>query len=273
MDIHCISLKGLREQNEDKHNVVLNIDGKKDNIANVNLYSVYDGHGGKFVSKYLSEHLPNYFTDKRVPYPNIENKYILGVYTQLEKDLKENHQKSATHCGSTCLVALQYKNNNSDHLIIMNTGDCRAVLCRDNFGIPLTIDHKPHYPKEKRRIEKLGGKIYNDGLDYRIKDLSVSRAFGDFDAQPYVVCNPDIFRHKLDKNDKFLILGCDGLWDVISNQEAINFVLNETYDDNLEKRINNKNNGKTINIARKLAEKALLLGSQDNLTIIIIFFE
>lgn len=274
MDIHCISLKGLRDQNEDKHSIILNIDGKKNDLADINLYGIYDGHGGKFVSKYLSNNLPVYFTDKRVPYPLTDNKYINGVYEILDKNLNEKHKRNATHCGSTCLVVLHQKNNNGNNLIIMNTGDSRAILCKDIFGIPLTIDHKPNYPKEKRRIEKLGGRIYKDGMDYRIKDLSVSRAFGDLDAQPFICSTPDIFRYKIEKNDKFIILGCDGLWDVMSNQDVVNFVLNETYDEKLENRIINKNNnGKTLNIARKLAERALELGSQDNLTIIIVFLD
>jgi hypothetical protein len=86
------------------------------------------------------------------------------------------------------------------------------------------------WPEEKRRIKNLGGTIthYPKGDDPRIKGLSVSRAFGDFNAEPYLTNMPDIFRYKLDKNDKFIVFACDGLWEVLQNQDVVNFILNES---------------------------------------------
>ena len=91
--------------------------------------------------------------------------------------------------------------------------------------LQLTQDHKPNDKNERSRINKLGGKIYYDGYDWRIKDLSLSRAFGDIEAKPFVSHLPQIYRYKINNNDKFIIFACDGLWDVISNKKAINFVL------------------------------------------------
>jgi serine/threonine protein phosphatase PrpC len=266
MDIHSVSLRGRRNQNEDKHNVILNIDGKDQEKAQVNYFGVYDGHGGKFVSKFLAKNLPNFFIDKRVQYP-LKKKYIYAVYEHLQKILREKYASYSTQCGSTCLVAIHSRKLDVNYVNIMNTGDSRCVLCRDNLAITLTKDHKPNWPEERNRIEKLGGQIYSDGTDFRIKDLSVSRAFGDVDAEPYLTCMPDIYRYKLDKNDKFMILACDGLWDVMTGQDAINFVLNECYDNTLNTRINTN-----INVARKLAEFAIHKGSLDNVSILIIFF-
>ena len=65
-----------------------------------------------------------------------------------------------------------------------------------------------------------------DGSDWRIKDLSLSRAFGDTDASPYVTHLPQIYKYTLDKKDKFIIFGCDGLWDVMSNKKATDYILN-----------------------------------------------
>ena len=106
-----------------------------------------------------------------------------------------------------------------------------------------------------------------DGYDWRIGDLSVSRAFGDKDAAPYVTAKPDIYRHKIKKSDKFMILACDGFWDVFDNQDAVNMVLGLAYDLRSGKRINNK-----VNIAKVLANAALEKGSTDNITIIVVFF-
>lgn len=169
--------------------------------------------------------------------------------------------------GSTALVVIHFRKNNCQYLNIMNTGDCRAVLCRDHLAIALTKDHKPEWPEERRRIEKMGGRIQHDGIDWRIKDLSVSRAFGDLDATPFVTHRPDIYRYKMDKSDKFMILACDGLWDTVSPQEGVNFVLANCYDSSLKKK-------KKIpdQIARKLAEYAIMKGSGDNVSVIIVFF-
>ena len=63
-------------------------------------------------------------------------------------------------------------------------------------------------------------------------------------------------------------MACDGLWDVVSNQDAVNFVLMNSYDKSLKRRI--KNN---VNIAKKLAEYAYNKGSTDNISVIIIFLD
>jgi len=267
MNIHSVSLKGRRDSNEDKHNIILNEDGKNNAYLPVNFFGVYDGHGGKFVSAYLSKNLQNYFMAKcTVNYP-LSKKYIYDTYNTIQNDLTTKHRKEALHCGSTCLAAVHAKVDEKYYITLFNTGDCRAVLCRDNIAIPLTKDHKPHWPEERFRIQQLGGNIHFDGEDHRIKDLSVSRAFGDIDAHPYVTCTPDVYKYRIDKNDKFMIMACDGLWDKLSNQEVVNFILIEGYDISVTKR-----NTNASNIAKKLGEYAIQKGSTDNITIIIIFF-
>jgi serine/threonine protein phosphatase PrpC len=268
MNIHAVSLKGRRDENEDKHNYIINKNGKNKNFAKVNFLGVYDGHGGKFVSKFLSKFLPDKFVHKSITYP-VSPEYINTTYETLNNILFTKYEKEATNCGATCLVVLHYKNiqEKINYMHVLNTGDSRAVLCKNNIAITLTKDHKPNWPEEKARIEKLNGKIYYDGDDYRIKDLSVSRAFGDKSAHPFVICTPDIMTYKLDNTDKFIVLACDGLWDVLSCQEVVNFILIECYE-NADKRIK-----KEINIAKKLGEYAIQKGSSDNITILVGFID
>ena len=76
-----------------------------------------------------------------------------------------------------------------------------------------------------------------------------------------------MYTYELLKKDKFIIIACDGLWDVMSPQDAVNFVLSQSYDVDM-KHINQK-----VNIARKLAERAIELESGDNVTCIIVFFD
>ena len=226
--------------------------------------SVYDGHGGKLVSDFLSKNLPNYFLDKNINYP-LKKEYVNKVYDHIQSSLRNNYKNYSYSSGSTCLVAINFKKGDEKYLNVINTGDSRCVLCRNNMAIALSKDHKPHWPEELIRINQLGGKIHFDGDDWRIKDLSVSRAFGDIDASPYVSHKPELFRYKIDKSDKFIILACDGLWDVLSNQ-AINFVLQNSYDNTLKKR-----NNKKTNVSKLLAEYAIKKGSTDNVTVIVAF--
>jgi protein phosphatase 2C len=265
MNVHSVSLKGHRDQNEDQHEIIINTDNRDKTQKNVNFFGVYDGHGGKEISKFIKENLSQYFMDKRIKCP-VSKRYVINVYDHIQRILKKN--SSAYYSGTTSLTVLHFKYNGESYLNIMNTGDSRCILCRDNFAMPLTKDHKPHWPEEKSRIESLGGKITFDGYDWRIKDLSVSRAFGDFDATPYVTHRPDLYRYKLDKNDKFFVLACDGLWDVLCNHDVINFILLSCYDKTTKNRIN-----KDVNIASKLGEYAIKKGSTDNITIIVIFLK
>ena len=250
--IHQISLIGKRPTNEDNH-----ICKSKHNY---DYYAIFDGHGGNTVSKFLSEIMSKYFLSKKIKYP-LSKSNINKIYDHVHKKLISKHNEIAQVCGSTCLTLIKYDNN----ICIYNTGDSRAVICSNNLAIPLTKDHKPNWPEERERITKLGGEIYFDGYDYRIKDLSVSRAFGDLESVPFITYKPDIYHRKIKKNDKFIVMACDGLWDVLTNSDVVNYIL-----DNIEIS-NNYPKDKRKNIAKNLAEYAIEKGSTDNITIIIIF--
>ena len=265
MTTHFVSLKGKRPQNEDKHDIIINMDNNDKTKGPINFYAVYDGHGGKFVSKYLSENYSKFFTDSRIVYP-LKKNYVKKVYNYLQNTLKNKYFSKTENTGSTCLSVIHYMHDDMSYLNVCNTGDSRCVMARNNIAIPLTKDHKPNWPEEKYRIEQLGGDIIFDGFDWRITDLSVSRAFGDISAEPYVTNMPDVFKYKLTKHDTFIIIACDGLWDVMSNQDAVNFVIANCYNIKTNERIN-----KHINIAKKLAEQAITNKSGDNITIIIVF--
>ena len=270
MSIHSVSLKGKRESNEDKHTIKLYLDSKEnaDNqYANINFYGVFDGHGGKFVSGYLHSNLYRYFVDKRVTYP-LKQSYVNRVYNCLQNNLETKYPDKSMSCGSTCLVMIHYRDKlkKSDYINLMNTGDCRAVICRNNIAHRLTKDHKPNAPEEKHRITRLGGNIYFDGFDWRINDLSVSRAFGDNESKTYVTHIPDCFKYKLTQKDKFIVLACDGLWDVMSDQEVVDFIVDRHYNMDTGQKID-----RNINVSKQLAEHAIQLGSSDNITALVIF--
>ena len=256
------SLQGKRESNEDQHFHYNNLNGRKGN--KIIFFSVFDGHGGKGVSKYLKKNLPKYFINKKIEFNNkLEvSKYILKTYSKIQHDLEKKHPRMSQYSGSTASTCILSKYKNQFNLWVINVGDSRGVLCnKNNQAVQLSQDHKPNVKSERKRIEKLGGKIKFDGYDWRIQDLSLSRAFGDSDSTPYVTHLPQIYKYKISKNDKFIILGCDGVWDVLSNQKAVNYV-NKFY-----------SHYNKINIAKKLANYAIEQGSTDNVTVIILFLK
>lgn len=267
MKIYSHSLQGRREHNEDQHEHILNINGDNKNLNPVNFFAVFDGHGGKAVSKYLKDNLSPFFVNKfnKDIYSRSETaaKYFVKVFDLIQNKMKQDHPRAVQYCGSTACVAVQYKDvDDKNRLWVLNVGDSRAVKCnKSNIAEQLTRDHKPNTHTERSRIESLGGKInFDDGIDWRVNGLSVSRAFGDIDCTPYVSHLPEIYRYKVSSSDKFLILACDGLWDVLSNQDAVDFINSLT--------INKKFKG---NYAKELAEHAYQKGSQDNVSVIVHF--
>ena len=271
MSIHKASVKGKRPQNEDKHSCVLNMDtGSTDHDktkAPINYFAVYDGHGSKFISAYLAEHLPTCFMDKRIQYP-LKKNFVKKLYNYWQNELKTKYAKIAENAGSTCCAVIQYREGDCEYLNVLNTGDSRCIICRGNLGIPLTYDHKPGTAVERARITALGGTVTWDGFDWRVDSLSVSRAFGDISSEPFLTCMPDIYKYKLTKDDKFIVLACDGLFDVKNTAEVVEYVLENCYDMQTGMRIN-----KNINIAKRLADHAIAIGSTDNVSVIVVFFD
>ena len=278
MNYNYISLIGARPKNEDEIEIIMNSNGSNKSFKQMNFFSIFDGHGGDKISKYLKEKLPGYFMSNSIDLNPSKhksyNKYINKIYDHIQTKLCSFELPSKI-CGSTALVILNYSKSNScayTQLKVINLGDCRVVLCNcDNIGIPLTKDHKPTSWEENNRILKAGGKIITDpGDDPRINGLSVSRSFGDLDAKPHVSHLPDIYDYEITPGkDKFLIMGCDGVWDVLSNQEAVDFILFTMDKLQVEPGCKTKS---TKNMANLLGEYAIAKGSQDNISVLIVWF-
>jgi len=125
-----------------------------------------------------------------------------------------------------------------DTITVANAGDCRAVLCRIGRAIDMSEDHKPQLPRECARIRRAGGCIMEQrclgGALYRVNgDLSLSRAIGDLrykqnsrlSRQDQIICcTPDIRSFTREPGDEFLLLACDGVWDVLNSQQAVDLV-------------------------------------------------
>uniref|UniRef100_A0A061S238 protein-serine/threonine phosphatase n=1 Tax=Tetraselmis sp. GSL018 TaxID=582737 RepID=A0A061S238_9CHLO len=138
--------------------------------------------------------------------------------------------ESKIQAGCTAVVALVHEGK----ILVANAGDSRAVLCRDGKAVALSTDHKPAQDSEKARIEAAGGFLSEIGGVCRVNgNLNLSRAIGDLKYKcntelarkdQIITAQPDVLAEAIGPGDEFLILACDGIWDVMSNQDAVDFV-------------------------------------------------
>jgi protein phosphatase 2C family protein 2/3 len=231
-------------------------------------YGVFDGHGGPEAASFIKRNAMRlFFEDSTLP-------HITEIDDEFLKELENSHRKAFiladqaladessvnSLCGTTALTALVL----GRHLLVANTGDCRAVLCRKGVAVEMSQDHKPSYQPERKRVEELGG-YFEDG--YLNGYLSVTRALGDWDfklplgSSSPLIADPDVRQAVLTEDDEFLIIGCDGIWDVMSSQCAISLV-----------RRGLRRHNDPQQCARELVMEASRLHSSDNLTVIIISF-
>lgn len=176
---------------------------------------------------------------------------------------KEFDNEESESIGSTAIVSLI----SSSYIIVANVGDCRAVLCRNGLTYRLSRDHKPENDEEDR-IEKAGGRVWDFNGKRVMGLLAMSRAFGDTCLNDYgIIAKPEVTMINRTSQDEFLIMACDGLWDVISDQEACALV----------SRCHSRaaSRGVTSNTASKVAadilmKTALDKGSSDNITVYVI---
>ena len=241
---------GKRNYQEDAHQ-----EQKGKGFKDSCLYGVFDGHGGYRASQFCKDFLLQYVLEDEnfVQDPSLALK---RSFYRTDAEFSAMAKIRYLSDGTTSLVACIHNRR----LYVANAGDCRAVLISDRWGVtPMSVDHKPDREDEKRRITKLGGKVLHWGR-WRVQGvLAVSRAIGDVTLQPYVTCEPEIQEKELlDGEDAYLVLASDGIWDVMTNEDAAKVV---------EQAIKSK---PFVDAAKELCAQALMLGSMDNVTASII---
>eukprot|EP00186_Timspurckia_oligopyrenoides_P004742 CAMPEP_0182441500 /NCGR_PEP_ID=MMETSP1172-20130603/475_1 /TAXON_ID=708627 /ORGANISM="Timspurckia oligopyrenoides, Strain CCMP3278" /LENGTH=430 /DNA_ID=CAMNT_0024635835 /DNA_START=278 /DNA_END=1570 /DNA_ORIENTATION=+ len=135
-----------------------------------------------------------------------------------------NHRITA---GCTAVAALIVGNV----VYVANAGDSKAVISRMGKVVPMSFEHKPQSDIEKSRIEKAGGFVNAAG---RVNNnLNLSRSIGDLkyktnSALPQkdqmITADPDHQKETITEEHKFLFMACDGVWDVMTNQDSVDFV-------------------------------------------------
>ena len=254
-----ITWNGKSKAGRDKNrNIKINQDAFRvcenvNNIKNFNFYILCDGHGkdGHYVSKYITQNIisnisfhPSLFKKhdtEEIYQIIIKNNYqlIKDIFSQIDNCLFFQKEFDTIKSGCTCVLIIQI----GLKIICANVGDSRAILVYSNSPnlnntkiFPLSSESKPNLPSELIRIINCGGevhkkinnkgeyvgpmRVYAKGKDY--PGLAMSRSFGDFECKKYGVINePSFVEYCLDENCKYLVIGSDGVWDFLDNENVV----------------------------------------------------
>jgi len=226
-------------------------------MAGGGLFCVFDGHGGREVVDFVEDNFAKILLDeltfdkKRSVEDCLTSAYIIT-------DIKSREAKLMQSGCTSITCYLQKGEDGKRTLYSANAGDSRAVLCSGGKAKRLSQDHKAGDKEEKSRIEGLGGFVLRDRV---LGMLAVSRAFGDHNLKQFVSARPFISATELKGDEEFLIVACDGLWDEMTDEEAVKLVREKYYNNKAEEKA-----------ADALVKCALERGTRDNVTVMVVFF-
>eukprot|EP00047_Mylnosiga_fluctuans_P021596 m.106834 g.106834 ORF g.106834 m.106834 type:complete len:445 (+) comp8955_c2_seq7:562-1896(+) len=260
--------QGWRKEMEDAHSCVETIES----LPGSSYFGVFDGHGGAgaahYVSKHLLQKIEEHFAARSEGELHDKLAVVLpAAFVAMDDDMAD-HPKDyvlpgeSDESGSTAITAIV----TPTHIVVAHLGDARAVLCRGGKADFSTKDHKPDNPEETKRIVDAGGFVAAKRV---CRCLAVSRAFGDHyfkskEARPearMVSSVPDVAVIARQPEDEFLLLACDGVWDVMDPQQACDFVREQLL-----------GASSIAAVCSALVDRCLQRGSTDNITAMLVCF-
>ena len=223
-----------RKEMEDFHCIKQAL-GKRYNLS---YFAIFDGHGGKEVASFLSINLHHYLINElnNIQFgindeENINNiiECIKLAFIKIDKDILSN-DNLANDVGSTATLIFIYYNNSNDienynnenqnlerTLICANIGDSSGYLINKSNIKLITKHHKCEDASEVKRIRDQGGIVFQGRI---FGKLILTRTLGDKEMKKYgVIPEPDFYIQKIEKDDFFVIIASDGIWDVINEGE------------------------------------------------------
>lgn len=255
------AMKNARPYMEDHYDVVCHAErkGKGDSTTpSLHYFAVFDGHGGQKTSRHLSQKLIDDVAATEAFSAGELGEAVEQGFAVCDQRLMDIARSTPGLDDGSCACTVWLR---GDVLMVANVGDSRAVLSSGGQAVPLSNDHKPNRPDERRRIQSHGGFVQTLGVPRVNGVLAVSRAFGDTTLKPYVTAAPEIAEVELGDvgEDEFVVVASDGLWDVFSNQEAVDLI---------HKLV--KQEGSYEAASRVLTTRAQSKGSGDNICVIIL---
>lgn len=239
---------GFRDRMEDEHAVY--------RVNTLNFFSaeVYDGHGGRTAAQAAAEMLTPHFLDawRRELDKSLRNRrkeeiLIRDAYLATDRYIIDRGTASGTAAATLYVIA--------DRFIAANAGDARIVIGTAEGALALTVDHRPDLQEERERIESMGGSVMFLDLPRVLGLLAMSRALGDRDFKPYVTAEPRVAKGWLGRENDYVVVACDGVWDVLDNDEVVELV---------------RRSGDVQRAAEMVRESARDARSTDNITVVVI---
>ncbi|KAK0597572.1 hypothetical protein LWI29_026618 [Acer saccharum] len=249
---------GRRETMEDTHFLIPHMCNEKD----IHVFGIFDGHRGSAAAEFSARALPGFLQNLGSTISPLNALLEAFVRTDaMFRNELDSHRKSKRviqkdwHPGCTAVAALIVRNR----LFVANAGDCRVILCRGGHPYALSRDHVASCLEERERVVNAGGQVKWQVDTWRVGPaaLQVTRSIGDDDLKPAVTAEPEITETVLSSEDEFLVMASDGLWDVVSNEEAVNIIRDTVKEPGM--------------CSKRLATEAAERGSKDNITVIVIF--
>ena len=239
--------------------------------------AIADGHGGRDIVEFLEDGLV-YHVSHELQIDETDSNGSIPERLERSFLMADIHSKALglMNSGATVAVCLItrghdiYKEKVQDlvegngdeentwRIYAANAGDARIVLGHGGKAHRMTKDHRTDDPDEVRRIEESGGFVFKGRV---LGILAVTRSLGDHCMKEYVIAKPYTSEKDVvitsEEETSFIILACDGLWDVFKDQEAVDFVL---------ARIDERDQ-----VSKYLVAEALKRGSTDNITVCVAF--
>eukprot|EP00920_Eleutheroschizon_duboscqi_P036545 GHVT01088042.1.p1 GENE.GHVT01088042.1~~GHVT01088042.1.p1 ORF type:complete len:357 (+),score=78.44 GHVT01088042.1:824-1894(+) len=228
--------KGVRKQMEDEHLVCPSLRAVSPQLPaslNMSVFGIFDGHGGRQSAAFVRSALPAELANQLMTLPEdvaqqhpLPDRVVREVLTNAFIKIDSRIATETPNCKDGCtavVVALH-----GEMVYICNLGDAAAFLCKQEgvgseqeemHAVPLTEPHKCWVIAEKERIARFGGTIENGRINGQ---LEITRSFGDLPFKKFgVSCYPAIRKFRLaPSEDRFILLGCDGLWIALAAQDA-----------------------------------------------------
>lgn len=253
---------GRRPTMEDEHIAVsfdITIQGK---IFPVQLFGIFDGHGGPKAARYVRDNLKQKLQEALIEF-NPNGLTEAGVARALKiapvrvsDDFRLRYGQVASDQGTTATIAMVLDNE----LWTANVGDARTVLDNNGTPVQLTEDAKPDDQRYKKEIEKRGGKVINFFGVHRVNgNLAVARAIGDYELGGVISARPKITKLPMSQIQpgSHLVLCCDGVYDVSRTVDIVGAI-----------HANNTRSAGTL--AKNIIYSAYQAGSTDNLSALVI---
>lgn len=207
----------------------------------LHFYCICDGHNGSQTSTAVANLLPEIYEQPHE---------FSGDFAESTIQYVEDYLKSALNVsdGATIVCA----EINYPQIITSHLGDARAIIVSETGQAKtLTKDHKPTVRAEFEKIMHAGGRV-SQGRTNGV--LGISRALGDFEVVGLGRV-PEITHVSVEENDKYIVMACDGLFNVLTNDEVAALV---------------SGCNSATEAAYTLKNMAFACGTQDNISVIVI---